>query len=87
MMGMWIRELLNKILWDPREDPKNYEIVILHRGAYRGRKVISADLIKRVDANFLIYEDENGDEVYIPLHRVLEVRKKDTGEITWSKRY
>ncbi len=84
---MWIRDVLNKILWDPREDPENYEVVILHRGAYRARKIISASLIKRVDAQFLIYTDEKGEEVYIPLHRVLEVRRRDTGEVKWSKRY
>lgn len=85
---MMIKEIFNKILWDPREKKniEDYEITFIHRGAYQNRKTISMTMIKEVKSSAFIYLSEMGEETYIPFHRILEIKNKKTGEIVWSKR-
>jgi len=85
---MKIKEIFNKILWDPREKERknDYEIVFIHRGAYQDRKTIPVTMIKEVKSSMFIYVNEIGEETYIPFHRILEIRNRKTGEILWSKR-
>lgn len=44
-----------------------------HRGALGDVKELRGELIKEVGRDYLVYV-EGGEEVYIPYHRVLEVR-------------
>ena len=85
---MKIKEVFNKILWDPREREKieEYEVTFIHRGALQDRKTIPVTMIKEVKSSMFIYINENGEETYIPFHRILEIRNRSTGEILWSKR-
>ncbi len=85
---MKIKEIFNKILWDPDEKKNigDYEITFIHRGAYQDQKTISMMMIKEVKSSAFIYINEIGEETYIPFHRILEIKNKKTGEILWSKR-
>ncbi len=85
---MKIKEIFNKILWDPREKERrnDYEIVFIHRGAYQDQKTIPVTMIKEVKSSMFIYVNNVGEETYIPFHRILEIRNRRTGEILWSKR-
>jgi len=76
-----IKELLNKIKWDKRENPEDYSIGYLDRVQ---NKIIEIGYneIKKIEGNFLVLERE-GEEVYIPTHRVREVKKQ--GKVVWKR--
>jgi uncharacterized protein (UPF0248 family) len=80
-----LRDVLNKILWDKREKPEDYEITFIHRGVHMDRKRLKYDLITGVKSSYFTYE-EGGEEVLIPLHRIIEVRNSKTERVIWSKR-
>ncbi|AAB99323.1 conserved hypothetical protein [Methanocaldococcus jannaschii DSM 2661] len=80
-MGIFmLKEILNKIFWHPDYKREDFEVVILHRGAEENKKAISLDDVE-LKGNYLIYFD-----TYIPLHRILEIRNKKTGEILYKKK-
>ena len=78
-----IKELLNKIKWDKRENPEDYTV-----GYYdRLRKEIIEfpfKAIKEIDENFMLIEIK-GEEKTIPLHAIKIVRKK--GGQLWKRPY
>jgi uncharacterized protein (UPF0248 family) len=76
-----IIDLLNKIKWDKREHPEDYEIFYLDRISKR-LIGIPYKSIKRIEGNFMAVA-RNNEEVEIPLHRIKEVRKK--GKVIWSR--
>ena len=82
---MTIREILNKIFWDSRYRKENYEIIFLHRGANRNRRIIPFERIKNIQPSWFIYIDEKKNEIIIPFHRILEIRNVQTGEFIWRK--
>ena len=75
-----LKEILNKIFWHPDYNKEDFEAVILHRGAEGDKKAIPLEDVE-LKGNYLIYFD-----TYIPLHRVLEIRNKKTGEILYKKK-
>ncbi|RLF12430.1 MAG: DUF504 domain-containing protein [Thermoprotei archaeon] len=77
-----VREMLNKLKWSLGLG--GYQVVIVHRGAPGDVKVIAGSSIKEVGRYFFVYE-ENGVEVQIPYHRVLEVRSVE-GEVLFRRR-
>ncbi|MEM1537571.1 MAG: RNA repair domain-containing protein [Candidatus Nezhaarchaeales archaeon] len=79
-----IRELLNKLRWDPSSSLSDYMIVITHRGSVNGFKSIPGSLIKELGKHFFTYE-EDGKLVVIPYHRVKEVKNLRLG-VTVFKR-
>jgi len=81
---MLLRDLLNKIIWDPRENRESYEVTFVHRGVAGDIKRVSMSKIVKVERSWFTYL-ESGDEQLIPLHRVLSVTNRETGKILWSK--
>ncbi|MFH0936585.1 MAG: DUF504 domain-containing protein [Candidatus Woesearchaeota archaeon] len=77
---IYIGDLLNKIRWDPKENPKDYTIIYFDRMLEK-RIEISFASIARV-GTFMVIKQDNKD-VHIPLHRIREVRKK--GKIIWER--
>ena len=74
-----IKDLINKIKWDKRENPKDYSLIYIDLNKKKELAYIS---IKRLEGNFMIIE-RNNEEVEIPLHRIREVKKK--GKIIWKR--
>ena len=74
-----LKDILNKIFWHPDYKKEDFEVIILHRGAEENKKIIPLDDVE-LKGNYLIYFD-----TYIPLHRILEIRNKKTGEILYKK--
>lgn len=74
-----IKELINKIKWDKRENPEDYALWFLDLDKLVEMKYTD---IKNIDGNFMVVEKE-GEEVEIPLHRIREVRKK--GVVVWKR--
>ena len=73
-------DVLNKLKWSGKL--KDCEITILHRGAENNRKVITGEKITLLKKRHFCYG--NGEETFIPLHRVLEVRLD--GRLLWKSR-
>jgi len=80
-----IREILNKIFWDPRQRKEDYEIIFIHRGAHMDRRVVPCGLVNRIQPSSFTYVDESGDETIIPFHRILEIRNIKTGKPIWRR--
>lgn len=76
-----ILDLLNKIKWDKKEKPKEYEIFYFDRISKKLNEIKFKD-IKRIEGTFMILERE-GKEVNIPLHRIKQVRR--LGRLIWKR--
>lgn len=75
----FVKEVLAKLKYDPREKEEDYYIVIEHRGAYGDVKKIPVKFIELGHGYFFI------EDAQIPYHRILAVVRKD-GKIIWKKR-
>lgn len=80
-----IRTLLNKIKWDSQLKENNYLVTYIHRGIPGNRKIIESKQIRNVSQSFFSYED-NGNITYIPFHRIIEIKNKETNEIIYLKK-
>ncbi|ABR56480.1 RNA repair domain-containing protein [Methanococcus aeolicus] len=86
-----LKELINKILWHPDYDAKDYEITYLHRAGDKEKGDKSISLTKSISMenmlindSFIIYE-EGPITRHIPFHRILKIRNKKTKEILYEK--
>jgi hypothetical protein len=80
-----LRDLLNRIRWNPEERERAYEITYIHRGASENKRTIPFSGIKEIHSSWFTYTDPEGGEVSIPFHRVLEVRDIESGRPIWKK--
>ena len=76
-----IQDLLNKIKWDTRENPKNYKIFYFDRLVKKLIKIPYAK-IKRIEGSFMVLDNE--EESNIPLHRIKKVMKNDV--VVWERK-
>ena len=76
-----IKDLLNKIKWDKRENPEEYFIFYYDRILKKLIK-IPYTKIKKLEGSFMILGNE--EESNIPLHRVRKVMKNN--EIIWERK-
>ena len=75
--------LLNRLKWTKRL-PES-EVVILHRGAPKDRKMIKGDHITEIRKGSFSYMDfDSKKESHIPMHRVLEIWMDE--KVVWKKR-
>ncbi len=77
---MYIKDLLNKIIWDKRENPADYTI------HYEDRIIKTLLQVNAGDVKLegtVIKVRQAGEEIDIPLHRIKEVRK--SGQIVWKR--
>jgi len=77
-----IKELLNKIKWDYRENPEQYSIFYYDRILKKLIK-IPYNKIKRVEGSFMVLNNE--EESNIPLHRIKRVTKDKN--IVWERKF
>ncbi|MBI5065018.1 DUF504 domain-containing protein [Candidatus Woesearchaeota archaeon] len=74
-----IQAFLNKIKWDKKENPEDYKIYYLD---FKKLTELNYTKIKRLDEGFFVIE-RNGQETFIPLHRIKKVTRK--GEVVWQR--
>jgi len=77
---MMVFQTLNRLKW--QDKLHEAEIIIVHRGAPENRKIIKGSRITELKKGYFYYKSENR-EIYIPLHRVVEIRQR--GKILWRK--
>ncbi|MBU4502143.1 MAG: DUF504 domain-containing protein [Nanoarchaeota archaeon] len=73
-----IKDLINKIKWDEKENPKDYEIVYIDRILQQEVKIKFKN-ISKIEEGFMEI-----DEATIPLHRIVKVYKK--GKLIWERK-
>ena len=75
-------QTLNRLKWTGKLEGS--EIVIRHRGAPQEMKVIPGSKVTQVKKSHFYYQD-GGRESFIPMHRVLKIRKN--GEDIWKRSF
>ena len=81
-----LKNILNRLRWDPRENAENYLITYRHRGAPNDVKQISASEIVTLGKSYFTLNEETEDETTIPFHRILEIRNLKNDATLWRKR-
>ena len=76
-----IRDLLNKIKWDPKETPGNYVLYYYDRIENSLKEIRFKD-IKEISERFMLVEID-GKEADIPLHRIKKVVRN--GTVVWER--
>jgi len=75
-----IHQLLNKIKWDKRENPKQYTI-FYHDRILNKLIQIPYTKIKKLEGSFMVLYNE--EETNIPLHRIKKVMKNNA--VVWER--
>jgi len=82
-----IKNILNRLRWDPEESAELYVITYRHRGAPGDVKQIRASRIGKLGKSyFTISENSEGEESIIPFHRILEIRSLSNDAVIWKSR-
>jgi hypothetical protein len=82
-----VKNILNRLRWDPEESPELYVITYRHRGAPGDVKQIRASRIGKLGKSyFTISENSEGEESTIPFHRILEIRSLSDSRVIWKSR-
>ena len=76
-----IKSLLNQLKWDKKLDSSEFSFFYLDRISQKLIE-IKYDNIKRIEDNIIVLE-RDGEETFIPLHRIKQVKKK--GELVWKR--
>ena len=69
------KDALNRIMWDPKLNPDDFEICYADRPELK--RINFSDI--RVDGDFMVMEDK-----IIPVHRIRKIIHK--GGVVWDKR-
>lgn len=77
-----IQDFLNKLKWDPNEDPLTYTFLYLDRVANKLREVKYKDIAEVKDGFMTIVKEDS--EAQIPLHRI-RVVKRGT-DVVWERK-
>jgi uncharacterized protein (UPF0248 family) len=82
-----LKNILNKLRWDNKENPGNYVIIYRHRGAPEDVKKILASQMKSLGKSYFTIQSEiEGEETVIPFHRIIEIRNLPNDSIVWKNR-
>ncbi|MBI2654443.1 DUF504 domain-containing protein [Candidatus Woesearchaeota archaeon] len=76
-----IKDLLNKIKWDKRENPEQYTLFYFDR-IQKTLIKIPYTKIKKLEGSFMVLDNE--EETNIPLHRIKKVAKDNV--VVWERK-
>ncbi|QGA53210.1 DUF504 domain-containing protein [Sulfolobus sp. E5-1-F] len=79
---MKIKDAINMVRWKYEENLDDYVILIKDRLTETGLKEISFSEIYTIDNNYLYLKHE---DIVIPLHRVLMIRRKSDNALIWKR--
>jgi uncharacterized protein (UPF0248 family) len=79
-----LKNILNKLFWSEKENPEDYKIIYIHRGAPGNLKSLNASCITKIGKSWFSFKD-NEEEKIIPFHRVTLIVNLKTGEYLWRK--
>ncbi len=72
-----VKEELNKIKWDKRENPEVYEIGYYDRISQKEIRIKFCE-IEKIEEGFIVVRGK-----FIPLHRIRKIYKK--GRLVWER--
>ncbi len=78
-----IRDFINRIKWNPKENPQEYSFFYLDRLSNELKKFTFSQ-IKKIENEFLILKTDQGD-IHLPLHRIKLIKKK--GLNVWRRNF
>ncbi len=78
------KEFLDELKWHPEKSLSGVKITYRHRGAPNDEMMVLADDVLEFDKSFMIMPGVEGEEVYIPYHRILKIEQG--GKVIWAKR-
>jgi len=81
-----LKNIFNKIFWDKRENPRDYSVTFIHRGAPGDIKRISVSSIEKVGASWFTYSSGEDESTVIPFHRIIEIKNVKSKEVLWRSR-
>jgi hypothetical protein len=82
-----LKNILNRLRWDSRENPDDYMITYRHRGAPGDVRQIRASSIKDIGKSYFTIQEERGEEeTIVPFHRILEIQNTHTHSAIWVSR-
>ncbi len=82
-----LKNILNRLRWDQKENPNNYLITYVHRGAPGDVKAVRASMIRALGKSyFTLQENPNDEETIIPFHRILKIQNTVDGSMLWVSR-
>jgi uncharacterized protein (UPF0248 family) len=82
-----LKNVLNRLRWDKKENSEDYVITYRHRGAPGDVKQVNASKIRTLGKSyFTIQEESAAEESVIPFHRILEIRNTKLDSILWVTR-
>lgn len=75
-MSMQLKDIFSLYKYGPGKSLSDLKIVIIHRGAPKDKKTINfaKTEVKIFRDHFEYFSKEEGDFVYIPFHRILQIR-------------
>ncbi len=74
-----IREVLNRLKWDPSFDFSKVEIVYVDRAIPSGVSVMRGEEVEDIGHKFLFLKGD----IMIPMHRIIEIRYE--GKVFWKR--
>lgn len=82
-----LKNILNKLRWDEKENPEDYLIAYRHRGAPGDVKEVKASMIRSLRKSyFTLLEGPDNEESVIPFHRILKIQNTVDGTTLWVSR-
>ncbi len=81
-----LKNILNRLRWDTRENAADYLITYRHRGAPGDRKQIVASQIGKLGNSYFTFNENSEEETTIPFHRILEIRNVKEDKTIWKNR-
>ena len=76
-----IAELISKLQWDSKEHPEEYSFFYIDRIENAYKEIRYSDIIRKEGRHLML--NPNGEEVEIPLHRIMLVKKR--GWTIWRR--
>ena len=79
---MRIKDAINMVMWKYKDKLDDYVIVIKDRFSESGIEEIPFSSIERIDNNYIYLLEE---DIVIPLHRVLMIKRKSDNALVWKR--
>jgi len=80
-----LKNILVRFLWDKNIASENYDIEYINRDGKDNTGLLKASSLNRVGNSWFTFMRE-GEETFIPFHRITVIKNLKTGEILWRGR-
>ena len=75
-----LKNMLSRLIHDPKVNREDYELTYVSRGHVEDRETINCSSLVRVTHDYLIFKARDGNLKSIPFHRVISLVDKRRGK-------